>query len=506
MRGYSFAARAYILGVVLLGAALLTVSVHEVSTGQPGLWDEVVVLALLVVGAEALATTLGALVARDMTISVATPILIASFLLLGPWGAAIVGAGILLDPTPIALVKRLFNGAGAVVTVFVSGWVYVLTGGVPLLEESFSVRGTLLPMLLASLALEVVNGTLIVGVVSLAERVSPTRVWVGMMRPSVLPNLVYSLFGLMLAVVWASGVGGLSAVLVLVPLLVARWVFALFAMQREAYEATIRSLIQAVETKDLYTRGHSERVARASVMIGRRRGLREDRVESLRYAGILHDVGKLAVPTRVLQKAGRLSDEEFAAIQEHPVSGREITHDLAFLGEAVEGIYHHHERLDGRGYPLGLKGSEIPEFARIIAVADAFDSMTTTRSYRGARTLDEAIVELERCKGTQFDPVMVDALLAALAAEGWQTQQAGPEPLVALPSYGRDDDDPTTSASFEAASESPARAESDAVAEAGAALEDAMRGFEAHVEPLPGVDFGVDVDPTHHRSGSSEAR
>ena len=181
-----------------------------------------------------------------------------------------------------------------------------------------------------------------------------------MMRETALPYFVYSIFGLLLAVVWCAGVGAFSALLVLAPLLVARWVFAQFAAKREAYEATIRSLIQAVETKDAYTRGHSERVARASVLVGRGIGMREDRVASLRYAGMLHDVGKLGVPTAVLQKAGRLTDEEFAAIQLHPVRGREITRDLEFLGEAIEGIYHHHERIDGRGYPMGLKGSRSP--------------------------------------------------------------------------------------------------------------------------------------------------
>ena len=107
---------------------------------------------------------------------------------------------------------------------------------------------------------------------------------------------------------------------------------------------------------------------------------------------VLYEVFRvIGVPTEVLQASGRLTDEQYEAIQQHPVRGREITKDLEFLGEAIEGIHLHHERIDGRGYPLGLKGSEIPEFARIIAVADAFDSMTTTRSYRGARSIEEAI-------------------------------------------------------------------------------------------------------------------
>ena len=206
----------------------------------------------------------------------------------------------------------------------------------------------------------------------------------------------------------------------------------------------------AVETKDLYTRGHSERVSAASVLIARTIGMREDRVGSLRYAGMLHDVGKLGVPTRVLQKNGRLTEGEFAAIQRHPMQGLEIVREIEFLDEAVAGIMHHHERLDGLGYPMGLSGQQIPEFARVIAVADAFDSMTTTRSYRGARSVEEALVELRRCSGSQFDPPMVEAKVAAIEAKGWAPETipmfAPPADLPIDPQARTfDHDDPTDS-------------------------------------------------------------
>ncbi len=199
--------------------------------------------------------------------------------------------------------------------------------------------------------------------------------------------------------------------------------------------------MQAVETKDHYTRGHSERVAKASVMLARVLGMREDRVNALRYAGILHDVGKLGIPTEILQSTDGLSDEQFATIKEHPRRGTAMLDEIEFLDEAIKGILHHHERIDGLGYPDGLSGEEIPEFARVIHVADAFDSMTSTRSYRGARTPEEAVHELERCKGTQFDPVMVDALVAALVREPWvpTTPEPADEPGVPV----LDDDDPT---------------------------------------------------------------
>ena len=160
----------------------------------------------------------------------------------------------------------------------------------------------------------------------------------------------YGLLGLLFAVLW-NWSSPFAAVLVLLPLLVARWAWMQFALQQQAYEATIRTLVQAVETKDHYTRGHSERVAKASVMIARVLGIREDRVNALRYAGILHDVGKLGVPTKILQKTSGLTDDEFAMIQTHPLRGTEMVQDIEFLDEAFKGILHHHERVDGLRLP-----------------------------------------------------------------------------------------------------------------------------------------------------------
>src|SRR5260370_36408470 len=153
-------------------------------------------------------------------------------------------------------------------------------------------------------------------------------------------------------------------------------------------------------------------------MIAPQIGMRADRTEAIMFAGMLHDVGKLGVPAKVLQKAGPLTEEEFAAIQLQPMRGLEIVREIGFLNEAVAGIMHHHEKIDGTGYPMGFAGDEIPEFARVIAVADAFDSMTSTRSYREARRMSDAIEELRRGAGSQFDPVLVEALIAGLHPDG----------------------------------------------------------------------------------------
>jgi putative nucleotidyltransferase with HDIG domain len=235
-------------------------------------------------------------------------------------------------------------------------------------------------------------------------------------------DLGFAALGLVIAALWVV-VGPFAVVIAGVPMFTARWAMGQFAEQRRAHSATMAALCQAVETKDSYTRGHSERVSRGAAMIARQLGMRPDRAEAVEVAGMLHDVGKLGVPTRVLRKEGELTEEEFAAIRLHPIWGLEIVREIGFLTEALTGIMHHHERMDGRGYPMGLAGAQIPEFARLIAVADAFDSMTSDRSYRKARPIAEATAELRHGAGSQFDPKMVEAFISALDREGWRPHE-----------------------------------------------------------------------------------
>jgi putative nucleotidyltransferase with HDIG domain len=257
------------------------------------------------------------------------------------------------------------------------------------------------------------------GILALAERVPVTHAWHGLFPRSLAPAAVHGLAGLMMAVLWHSHYGPLAALLVLLPMYVSAWVFAQYHRERAAHQATIRALVQAVDIKDGYTRGHSERVGQASMMIARELGMDDARTEVLRFAGILHDVGKLGVPTRLLRKNGPLTPEERRVIELHPEYGHEMVRGIGFLGEARSAVLHHHERLDGSGYPYGLRGTQIPECARVVAVADAFDAMTSTRCYRRARPVEAALDEQRRCAGTQVDPEMVDALVRGLARHGW---------------------------------------------------------------------------------------
>jgi hypothetical protein len=368
--------------------------------------------------------SIGSRGSRDLaTIALSSVVSSAALPLVGGWGAVVLAATTALAYDGSPPVKRVFNTAQMILAATTSAVVFSALGGEAIHQGSFP--SLLVPFVAALVAHCIVNGLLVAAIVHLHQGVPMRVVFQGTMAGSVANYVGYGLFGLLLAVLWdddGAGVGPAAALLLLLPLFVARWAYEQYAQQQRAYDSTVRTLIAAVETKDVYTRGHSERVSAASVLVARAIGMREDRVASLRYAGMLHDIGKLGVPTRVLQKTGRLSPEELATIQLHPVRGLEMVREIEFLDEAFAGIMHHHERLDGMGYPMGLQGHQIPEFARVIAVADAFDSMTTTRSYRGARSVDLALEELRRCAGSQFDPPMVAALVAAIEEHGWKTE------------------------------------------------------------------------------------
>jgi putative nucleotidyltransferase with HDIG domain len=173
----------------------------------------------------------------------------------------------------------------------------------------------------------------------------------------------------------------------------------------------LRMLTGAIEARDPYTRGHSSRVTALAEAVARRLGWTEERIESLRLGGPLHDIGKLAVSHEVLHKEGRLDAKELAEIREHPKTGAKLLLRVAALRAAIPYVLYHHERWDGTGYPSGKAGEEIPLEARLLAVADAFDAMTSDRPYRRALSQAEALAEVERCAGTQFDPRIAQVFL-----------------------------------------------------------------------------------------------
>ena len=443
---------AWLYIAVVVTAAVLLLAIVLVQDLDPDLDYQVsrtlLVLAVLFMICDSTPTTL---TSRQSAWSPSSAATLAAVVLLGPGGAALVGATSLISLRRGGLRERAFNGSMYALSAYAAGEAYLALGGQIGVPRPGSFPDIILPFAVAAAVHVAVNHGLLWTMLLLLppSGASPQRGRLDLHLSLLLvSDLGYATLGLLIAALWHL-VGPFAAVLVLIPLFVARWAMGQFAAQEGAYSATMAALCQAVETKDFYTRGHSERVSRGATMLARQIGMGAERVEAIRYAGMLHDVGKLGVPTKVLQKTGPLTEEELAAIQLHPMRGLEIVRQIGFLTEALDGIMHHHERMDGKGYPMGLAGDEIPEFARVIAVADAFDSMTSTRSYRGARSVEEAVAELRNCSGMQFDPVLVDAFIAALTREHWESQATGQPPSAALPTdfpaqvAAQDHDDPT---------------------------------------------------------------
>lgn len=182
----------------------------------------------------------------------------------------------------------------------------------------------------------------------------------------------------------------------------------------QAYMESIETLRYTVEAKDPYTRGHSDRVSEYSVLIGKYLGLSEEDLHTLKVGGLFHDVGKIGIPDAILLKPGKLTNDEYSEIKNHPAIGVHILSNAKIFAEIIPIVKHHHERYDGFGYPSNLKGEAIPYFARIAAVADTFDAMTSRRTYRDSLSLDIVKDEINKNKGIQFDPQIADMFLNIL--------------------------------------------------------------------------------------------
>ncbi|MEV8594753.1 HD-GYP domain-containing protein [Streptomyces sp. NPDC052012] len=434
-------ARVCVAGVALL--ALLCLLPLPIPAA-PTWWWPAALLAALYAGCERLA--------RSAPIGAANPggtfypVLLAGAFLLPPHAAALVALpGALLAPVDQRpfLPRRIWRAGQLVLAVWAASRVHRAVGGREAVADC-DMPAALGAAGAAVLAFSLVLTLLDCAILTLTSgaplrrtrRTSGPTAWWRLFPRSLAPLTVHGLAGLMMALLWRSPYGPVAALLVLLPMGVSWWAFAQYHRERAAHQATIRALVQAVDIKDGYTRGHSERVGQASMMIARELGMDDERVEVLRFAGILHDVGKLGVPTRLLTKDGPLTPEERRVIELHPEYGHEMVRGIAFLGEARAAVLHHHERLDGTGYPYGLAGNQIPESARVVAVADAFDAMTSTRSYSRARPVPVALEELQRCAGAHFDPRMVAALVRVIGRLGWHpavTADDAPSALVPPP-------------------------------------------------------------------------
>jgi hypothetical protein len=299
----------------------------------------------------------------------------------------------------------------------VAGFVFVLVGGVPLevggLPDNLALWAG--AGLVAGLVRAIVNAALVGAAISLSSGEPVLKVWVAIVRPIGVSVVALTLLGVVMAVLIGMA-GLLSSLLLFVPFFVSRQTLLSYQELSHAYRDTLRSLVTLIEAKDPYTRGHSERVAVYARGIAEGLGLARSETQSIEYAALLHDVGKVGVAATTLTKPARLTTEEYDEVKLHPITASRILLDVELLEETIPFIEAHHERLDGSGYPYGLMDDAIPKGALILAVADSFDAMTSTRSYRPAMSHNDALAELAAASGEKLSEQCVEALQEAILA------------------------------------------------------------------------------------------
>lgn len=306
----------------------------------------------------------------------------------------------------------LFNRAQFALVGWAAGETFRLLGGH---SGNLSLGGLSGPLIAAAVVAFVLNFGLSVIFVALRQERSLneiTRVYYKWMLPSFFVMLPV---GYLMASVY--GVSGPWPELIfLLPLIAVRTWMVLVKRVHDMYNHTIRVLLVGLDAKDPYTFGHSMRVGHYGAILARHMKLAEDVVEQVRHAGMLHDIGKMAIPDNILNKRSRLSIGETFTIQRHPVLGSSMLTQVQIAGCARDWVLHHHERWDGTGYPDGLGGEEIPLETRIVSVVDAYDAMTSDRPYRRAMSHEAALAEIAEEAGTQFDPLVVEQFLALCSA------------------------------------------------------------------------------------------
>lgn len=429
MQSLPIRVRLFVAAVAVLAGALLAyvaVHTHELNFGKDLNLGVALTFGLFIFLAEQFPVTLPLGIG---SYSVSFVLMIAAIIVGGPAECGIASAfGFLTirGVRQVPFTRHLFNASDYALSSTLAGIaynvVYEAVIGAPLLGTQGMFPRILVPVLVATVVQFLVNTGLVATVVTMVRGGRLATVWREQYRQILMGYIAFAALGVVLAALYIE-MGTASVVFLLVPLLVARTAFQTAVRMEGAFEATVRSLIKAIEAKDVYTKGHAERVAKLAEMTARSYGLSAEECRVIRYIALMHDVGKLGVSTKILAKPGKLTDEEYEHMKAHPVRGYEIVSEIDFLKRAAEtAVRHHHERMDGRGYPDGLAGDEIPVIARIVMVCDAFDSMTSTRVYRKAKSIEDALVELHRCVGTQFDPVSLAALERALDEHGWEAE------------------------------------------------------------------------------------
>jgi len=309
--------------------------------------------------------------------------------------------------------KIIFNASQFALSAGIAGIIYQELGGV---IGTTNLTSYIIPALICALTYYFINSFLFVMVVHLAQGISLWSIWKTQLKGIIATYIALAPIGFIMAMVYVT-IGIWGIILFFFPLILARRSFELYTKMRKMYLETVRALSAAIDAKDPYTKGHSERVAQLSVALAQELNLSDRDIENIEYTALLHDIGKIGIADNILGKNSSLTNEEFDKIKEHPIMGAKIIEPVDFLKNSYQAIYHHHEKYNGKGYPDGIKSEDIPILARIIATADAYDAMGSDRPYRKKLNKDKILKELKDQSGKQFDPEVVKALISVLDRE-----------------------------------------------------------------------------------------
>jgi putative nucleotidyltransferase with HDIG domain len=409
----------YIWLLAVLAGVSLMAAFPVADLSQP---DRLVLIALCILGLY-LTGTHGIPVGVRVTVTVSTVIIFAALLILDV-GAAAWSTAIGMSLAYLRLRRRwyntLFNASAYVLTVFAAGMAYYAAGGgTTLLLRSSSSAAALV---LAGLTYFLTNTGLVALVVDLRERRIPASSWLPVARAVGAEYLSLILLGILAALLY--DINRILIVLVIIPAIIVYHSYQTSHDLREQTQRAIEAMADVIDKRDPSTFHHSQRVALYAERIAVGLGLSAEQLDLVRNAARIHDLGKIGVSNEMLFKPGPLSELEIAQFRKHPVIGAEIVQRFPQYREGRELILYHHEHFDGKGYPAGKQGEEIPLGARVLTVADAFDAMTSDRPYRTALSYDAAFDELQRESGHQFDPRVVDAFVKAVSAEDLRAAEA----------------------------------------------------------------------------------
>jgi putative nucleotidyltransferase with HDIG domain len=392
------------------------------------IWIQVLVFLLLTIGAGLSPVKLP----RGGVVTIAFALDYAGLLIFGP----VLSAGIAAISIPFVLrntrpFQRFWNAGMILITMLAAGYVYQWAGGEFIYRQTdftfkqnihYGTVVSLLALLMGGIVYVLTNTFAVALAISFSKGRHPLGIWMVSFRWMAGQFLAVAPFGILMALIYlkypdtpeSQQLARLIALaLFFIPLLLARWAFQGSMGMLEIYNQTIQALSNALEAYDPYTRNHSERVTRIAEAIAKQMHLSETKLDALSAAARLHDMGKCRYDWEsIIRKPGRPTDREWEVIRSHPMDGAQIAAEMqvALLPEIANIVRAHHERMDGSGYPQGLKGEQIDLAARILCVADSFEAITSRRSYQNVRNTHEALAELRRCAGTQFDINVIDAL------------------------------------------------------------------------------------------------